>query len=284
MGNPKLSLLTLHRMGHQLYFDEAECAAAGESFHQDYIAASPFPHAVIDDFLDVTVLRDIAASYPPRENKQYFDRAQERLKYQYHAGETQHGPTRNLLAELNSRAFLRFLRNLTGIRGLISDPYFEGGGLHETRSGGHLSVHADFNIHGKMKIERRLNLLIYLNDDWPASYGGNLELWDKAMVAPMKKIEPLMARAVIFNTALDSYHGVPDALTCPPDRSRQSIATYYYTAFEGRAPVPQRNTNFRPRPGSPDVPDRAVGFEHFVNDWVPHRLQRLAMRLSPWKS
>jgi Rps23 Pro-64 3,4-dihydroxylase Tpa1-like proline 4-hydroxylase len=280
----KVPVLTLHDAGGYRHFDEGECATAGALLHDGYVTAQPFPHVVIDDFLDPVVLRDIATHYPSRDGKSFFDRAQERLKYQYHAGETTHAGTRNLLAELNSRAFLRFLRNLTGIRGLVSDPYYEGGGLHETRSGGHLSVHADFNIHGKMKLERRLNLLIYLNEDWPADYGGNLELWDKAMVAPVKKIEPLLGRAVIFNTSLDSYHGVPDALTCPPDRSRQSIATYYYTAFEGGAPVPQRNTNFRTRPGSPDTPDRSVGFEHFVNDWVPHRLQRLAMRLNPWKS
>ena len=277
-------MLRLHQTDSYFAFDETECATAGAALHESYIAGDPFSHVVIDDFIDPSVLRDIAANFPARDGKSFFDRAQERLKYQYHAGETTHAATRNLLAELNSRAFLRFLKNLTGIRGLISDPYFEGGGLHETRSGGHLSVHADFNIHGKMKVERRLNLLVYLNDDWPADFGGNLELWDKAMTAPVKRIEPLLGRAVIFNTALDSYHGVPDALACPPDRSRQSIATYYYTAFEGASAVPTRNTNFKSRPDSADMADRSVGFEHFVNDWVPHRLKKLAMRLNPWQS
>lgn len=277
-----MPVLTLHHAGHHLYFDEDECAAAGAALHDQYVSGDPFPHIVMDDFLDADVLRAIAANYPSHDGKSYFDRDQERLKYQYHAGETMHAATRNLLAELNSRAFLRFLKKLTGIDGLISDPYYEGGGLHETRAGGHLSVHADFNIHGKMKVERRLNLLVYLNEDWPTGYGGALELWDQAMTRAVKKVEPLLGRAVIFNTALDSHHGVPDALTCPPDRSRKSIATYYYTAFEGGAPVPQRNTNFRARPGTPDKPDRSVGFEHFVYDWVPRRLQRLAMRFNPW--
>ncbi len=278
-----MPLLPLHRAGHHLYFDEDECAAAGAALHDRYVAADPFAHIVIDDFLDPDILRDIAANFPPRDGKAFFDRAQERLKYQFHAGETTHGATRNLLAELNSRAFLRFLKNLTGISGLVADPYFEGGGLHETRTGGHLSVHADFNIHGKMKVERRLNLLIYMNENWPPDFGGNLELWDKAMAAPVHRIAPLLGRAVIFNTALDSYHGVPEPLTCPPDRSRQSIATYYYTAFAGGAPVPERTTNFRPRPGTADVPDRAIAVQHWINDWVPRRMQWLAERLNPWR-
>ena len=277
-------MLKLYPTGSYFAFDETECAEAGARLHNDYVAGDPFPHVVIDDFIDAGLLREIAINFPAREGKAFFDRAQERLKYQYHAGETKHAATRILLAELNSRAFLSFLRNLTGIRGLISDPYFEGGGLHETCSGGHLSVHADFNTHGKIKLERRLNLLVYLNDEWPADFRGNLELWDKAMTAPVKTVEPLLGRAVIFNTALNSYHGVPDALACPADRSRKSIATYSYSAFENRGFAPNRNTNFRPRPGSADTPDRAVGFEHFINDWVPHRLQRLAHRFNPWKS
>jgi 2OG-Fe(II) oxygenase superfamily len=278
-----LSVLTLHNAGHHLCFDEEECGKAGAALHDHYVAAAPFPHIVIDDFINIDILRDIAGHYPPRDGKAFFDRAQERLKYQFHAGETMHPGTRNLLAELNSRAFLRFLKNLTGIGGLISDPYYEGGGLHETRSGGHLSVHADFNIHGKMKVERRLNLLIYLNEDWPDAYGGHLELWDQAMTAPVHRIAPVIGRAVIFNTALDSYHGVPDPLTCPPDRSRKSIATYYYTAFETGVTAPQRTTNFRARPQTGDTPDRAIAYQHFLNDWVPHRLHGIARRLNPWR-
>lgn len=278
-----MPLLNLHDVDNYRRFDESECAAAGASLHDRYVAGNPFPHIVIDDFLDPEILRMVAQNYPPRDGKQYFDRAQERLKYQYHAGEIRYGMTRNLLAELNSRAFLKFLRELTGIRGLVSDPYYEGGGLHETRSGGHLSVHADFNMHGKIKLERRLNLLIYLNDDWPADYRGDLELWDRSMTAPVQKIAPTMARAVVFNTSLDSYHGVPEPVACPADSSRKSIATYYYTAFDGKTSAPQRNTNFRARPGTGDKPDRTIGFEHFVNDWVPHRLQPMARRLNPWK-
>jgi Rps23 Pro-64 3,4-dihydroxylase Tpa1-like proline 4-hydroxylase len=278
-----LPLLQLKPVDQQLCFDEDDCAVAGAALHDRYVSGDPFPHIVIDNFLDPDLLRTIEAHYPPREGKDYFDRAQERLKYQFHAGETTHGATRNLLAELNSRAFLKFLRNLTGIRGLIADPYFEGGGLHETRTGGHLSVHADFNIHGKMKVERRLNLLIYLNDDWPDSYGGHLELWDRAMTSAVHKIAPVLGRAVIFNTALDSYHGVPDPVTCPPDRSRRSIATYYYTAFQTGVTAPQRTTNFRARPQTGDRPDRAIAYQHFLNDWVPHKLHGIAQRLNPWR-
>jgi 2OG-Fe(II) oxygenase superfamily len=277
-----MAVLNMRPIGNRLVFDETECAAAGEAAHDEYRLAEPFPHIVIDDFLDPGLLRDIGTNYPSREGKSHFNRSQERLKYQFHDGDIPYEATRNLLGELNSRAFLAFLSGLTGIKGLIADPYFEGGGLHETLAGGHLSIHADFNVHSKMKVERRLNLLIYLNQDWPDDYGGELELWDRSMTNCVKSVAPVLGRAVIFNTSLDSFHGQPDPVRCPASRSRKSIATYYYTAFENLAGVPKRTTNFQPRPGSVDKPDRQVAFQHFVNDWVPVRLQRYALRLNPW--
>jgi 2OG-Fe(II) oxygenase superfamily len=279
-----MSLFTLHAIDGYYYFDEAECRTIGSQLAQSYRAATPFPHVVIDDFLDPKMLSTIADNYPALEGKRYFDRDQERFKFQFHADEVPSGLTRNILAELNGRAFLTFLEELTGIEGLIADPYLAGGGLHLTRRGGHLGIHADFNIHGKMQVERRLNFIVYLNEDWPEAYGGSLELWDRQMKGCEKKVEPVLGRAVIFNTTLESYHGHPDPLMCPPSRDRRSLATYYYTAFpEGAANVKSRTTNFRVRPGSADTTDWAVRSQHFIKDWVPPRLQRYAMRLNPFR-
>jgi len=263
-----------------LHFDAEECRAAGEALAADYAAAEPFPHAVIDDFLDRDLLKRVIAEFPATEGREHFDRSQERLKYQFHPKTIESGFIRNLLAELNSDSFIRFVEGISGIKGLIPDPYYSGGGLHEIKTGGHLSVHADFNIHGRMKVERRLNLLIYLNDDWPAEYGGELELWDKAMTTRQKSVAPLLGRAVLFNTSLDSFHGHPEPLSCPPDRTRRSIALYYYTAFpEGPAAAPKRTTVFKPRPGTGDKMDWQVSGQHFVNDWVPHKLQPFAHKV-----
>jgi Rps23 Pro-64 3,4-dihydroxylase Tpa1-like proline 4-hydroxylase len=186
--------------------------------------------------------------------------------------------------ELNSPAILRFLQAMTGIKGLIADPYYSGGGLHETKSGGHLGVHADFNLNKPLKLERRLNLLIYLNDDWPADYGGELELWDREMKTCHHRVPPLIGNAVVFNTSLDSFHGQPDPVRCPPDRGRRSIATYYYTApEEGILKLKDRTTVFKTRPKSGDKEDRRIQFDHFLRDWVPPRLYRYAAKLNRFK-
>lgn len=130
---------------------------------------------------------------------------------------------------LNSQPFLEFLSNLTGIENLIPDPFFDGGGCHQIQPGGLLKIHADFNKHPKTKLDRRLNVLVYLNEDWHEEYGGHFELWDKEMKESKKKILPLFNRMALFSTTSTSYHGHPNPLTCPPDRTRKSLALYYYT-------------------------------------------------------
>jgi len=277
-----MSILEFSDLGGFRSLDETQCRQAGAARAESYQHAAPFPHIVMDDFLDAGMLRQVARSYPSIEGKRFFDRDQERFKFQFGPGEIDNGLVRNILAELNSQAFIGFLEEMTGIKGLVSDPDYAGGGLHLTRRGGHLGVHADFNMHERTKLERRLNLLIYLNDDWPEEYGGKLELWDKGMRGCEVSVAPILGRAVVFNTSLDSFHGHPDPLTCPDTRDRRSIATYYYTAFEdGLTGVTKRNTNFQARPGTGDRADWAIRAEHFINDWVPPRLQRYAKRLNP---
>lgn len=274
-----MAILDLHDTGGYLHFDRDQCVAEGKKRAAQYQNASPFPHIVMDDFLDRGVLESIIAEFPDREGRTFFDRPQERFKYQFDPNTVASGRVRNLLAELNGEPFLAFLAEMTGIDHLISDPYFTGGGLHETLPGGHLSVHADFNVHDGMKVERRLNLLIYLNPDWKADYGGHLELWDKKMRKAATSVEPVLGRAVVFSTTLQSFHGQPEPLRCPPDRSRRSIATYYYTAFPADAKVPQRTTTFQTRPGTGDKTDWQVKVDHVIQDWVPRKLQRIARRL-----
>lgn len=61
-----------------------------------------------------------------------------------------------------------------------------------------------------------------------------------------------------------------DPLNCPEDRSRRSIATYYYTSPEsGLENVPRRTTNFKARPGSDDKADYRIKLRHLAADWMP---------------
>ncbi len=195
-----------------------------------YATASPFPHIVIDNFLPDALLEAVLKEFPnPKQiDWQTFQTPAEKKLASRH--EQQMGDaTRLLLYSLNSSTFITFLEILTGIDGVLPDPHFEGGGLHQIERGGFLKMHVDFNHHKKLRLDRRLNFLLYLNQDWKEEYGGHLELWDTNMTQCQKKILPLFNRCVVFSTTDFSYHGHPEPLTCPEDRTRKSLALYYYT-------------------------------------------------------
>jgi len=226
--------------------DDVTCRLA--SLAREYRDAEPFPHVVVDDFLDAATLRRAAAEFPPvADDWTHYAHVNEQ-KF----GQTVRGrfpPTLGAIVDaLNSATFVSALTRLTGIEGLIADPGFEGGGLHQSERGGFLNVHADFTVHPHHRDwRRRINVLVYLNEDWQEEYGGHLELWDRAMERCVRRVLPVFNRAVIFNTDPDSFHGHPDPLTCPDGRTRKSIALYYFT--QESAPAFVRSTEYRARPG-----------------------------------
>ncbi|MBI1224865.1 MAG: 2OG-Fe(II) oxygenase [Bacteroidetes bacterium] len=170
---------------------------------------------------------------------------------------------------LNSQPFLEFLQNLTGIEEtLVPDPYFEGGGCHQIKSGGFLKVHVDFHKHKMMGLDRRVNVLVYLNEDWDEAWGGHFELWEKDMSKCVTRIAPFFNRMAIFSTTDFSWHGHPDALACPPDRSRKSLALYYYTNGRPDSEVSEANrqritTTFAARKGQDST--KMTAFNNMVN-------------------
>jgi len=233
------------------FFDPNNLKELADKHNKDYVSNKPFPHIVIDNFLPQEVLNTVLEEFPtPTQIKwEKFDKPQE--KKLATTQETQIGDfTRHLISQLNSSVFIMFLESLTGIDGLIPDPHLFGGGLHQIIKGGHLGVHADFNWHRKLQLDRRLNLLIYLNKDWKEEYGGYLQLWNTDMTKCEKKILPIFNRMVLFNTTSFSFHGHPDPLTCPEGSTRKSLALYYYTNGRPANEVSaEHSTLFQKRPG-----------------------------------
>lgn len=209
----------------------------------------PYPHVHLKKFLDANVAAQMACEFPglatdawtrykhPNENKLGLAK---RSLFPPLLGE--------VVDELNSDEFVHWLSQLTGIPGLVSDDMQEGGGLHQSGTGGFLNVHTDFSNHHYHKHWRRqVNLILYLNPDWQQPWGGALELWDREMRRCVVKVPPLFNEALIFRTDEISYHGFPEPLRCPEGESRKSLALYYYTVESG-AEITTRSTNYRSRP------------------------------------
>ena len=237
---------------------------------EEYKNNKPFPHIYFDDFLPLEAAEAALRDFPePKQLTWYqFDNPNERKLF-FNVVEKLPAADRDVLYFLNSRPMLQFLETLTGIEGIIPDPYFVGGGLHQIKPGGKLGVHADFNHHNKLNLDRRINVLLYLNQDWKEEYGGHFELWDREMTAAQQKILPLFNRCAIFSTTSWSYHGHPTPLSCPPDRTRKSIATYYYSNGRPEEEVRADHTTiFKQRPGENDKPQTSM-FRNFVRAVTP---------------
>jgi hypothetical protein len=130
---------------------------------------------------------------------------------------------------LNSAPFLKGMSKKFGIEKIVPDAYFTGGGLNATKPGGLLDVHVDGNYHDATGLNRRLNVLLYLNPGWRPEWGGEFGIYDDRGEVCIKKIEPLFNRLVIFDSHDKSYHGLPAPLNFPDGEVRRSILLYYYT-------------------------------------------------------
>ena len=259
----------------ELFLDGKLAREFGESLASSYTSAYPYPHIVIDDFLPYWLIDEILEKFPVQtmsgdkfyENE--FSGLHKRQVLPFNCEER----IQTVFNFFNSSPFIRFLEGLTGIDSLIADPHFGGGGFHEIFRGGHLGVHSDYRIHTDLHLERRINVLLYLNKNWKEEYGGELEIWNKNMSEKVKGILPLFNRCVVFNTDSHSFHGHPDPLNTPAEVTRKSIALYYYTASKKvYEDTPSYSTMYVARPRdskSLKLKAAKLRMHNYLNDWLP---------------
>lgn len=260
-----------------LTLDSKAAKDLGAGYADTYQSGKPYHHICIDNFLPMDVVhkvREDLASLPDAQRQ--FESDQERFKSQYLPDRLPEY-SRGLFHTFNSRAFIFFLEQMTGIKGLIPDPYFLGGGIHKTLNGGHLDIHADFNVHTHMRVERRLNVLIYLNPEWKEEYGGSFEIWDNDMTKKMSSFVPTENRMVCFSTGSNTFHGNPEPVNHPDGEPRQSIALYYYTATWDDSRK-EHSTIFKPRPGSSDQSEARAKRHAFLQNVTPPVIYRPLIR------
>ncbi len=214
--------------------------------------SKPVPNFKIDNFLDEEFANRVLAAYPTFEEAvkvgRTFQAVNEYKKVQLTDASLFAEPVAELNQALAAPEFLELLSHVFDIPDLLADDQLVGGGIHQTGPRGHLDVHIDFNYIEDRQLHRRLNILIYFNNDWRPEWGGNIELWNKEVTVCHHSFAPVFNRCVVFATNEISYHGVT-AVKCPDDRTRKSFAAYYYTKA---APVgwtgQSHSTIFKARP------------------------------------
>lgn len=243
----------LNLQGHTVYFDEVlQDGIIGKAAElcSKFRDAQPFPHMVFNglfspDLLDI-IYRDFGNVGANTMKARQSDR-----EFTFRSRSDVVLPTSAQIYfdTVNSGRFVKFLTELTGISGLITDSFVLRGGLHESREGGNFQMHLDFSKHPVTDLDNRLVLITYLNRNWQEEFGGALELWSIAEDRCITKVVPEFGRSIIFEQSAVSLHGHPTPIKTPDNRPRRSLATYYYSnGLDDRAAEIRYNTHFRSDP------------------------------------
>lgn len=238
-----------------------------ETIRLAFSVGDPIRHVVIDRILRDDAARRAFEAFPSPEEMAIAFEGLAEVKNAEERIELLDPVFQAIFGDLRSERFIRWLEHVTGITDLRPDPELHGGGLHQGPDGSYLDIHADFNLHPRMGLYRRLNVLIYLNPTWHESWGGYLELWAQDMSQCRAYIEPILNRCVIMETHDRAFHGYKQ-LHLPAGVTRKSVASYYYAPHRSEAQTAeQHNTLFQLRPEE----RKATGARQFLR-----RLEALA--------
>ena len=195
----------------------------------------PYDHLVIDNFFPIDKARKLSQEFPEYDSNLWYQ-YKNPLENKKSSNNWWDFPpeTYKTFCFLNSCEFLNTLREKTGIQKLYPDIGLHGGGWHIHGRGGKLNIHLDYSIHPKSGLQRKLNLIVYLTEGWDSEWGGGLELWShnpdkKLPLRREKTIHNVFNRAILFDTTQNSWHGLPQPLSCPEGVYRKSLAVYYMT-------------------------------------------------------
>lgn len=197
--------------------------------------ASPFDHLVVDDFFLPEVAQALAAEFPASDSDRFNGHYENAIEIKNTCNIWDRFPARTyqVMQHLNSPEFLDFLRQHTGTAPLYADPGLHGGGWHTHPPGGKLNVHLDYSLHPKLGLQRKFNLLVYLNPEYQSGWGGELGLWNSdehgRPSTLARTVEPAFNRAVFFDTTQCSWHGLEVPNKFPTGQDRKSLALYYLT-------------------------------------------------------
>ena len=191
----------------------------------------PFFHMEIDNFLPESIAKELEGDFLDYDNEKWLS-YKNQIEDKKLLSDWRQFPkqTYKFFSFLNSPMVLETLSNIVGTQ-LHPDNGLHGGGWHIHASGGKLNPHLDYSLHPNLGMQRKLNLILYLCDDWQEDYGGHFGLWtsteDGKSDKLVKEVSMGFNKAVIFDTTQNSWHGMSRPVTCPAGQYRKSLAVYY---------------------------------------------------------
>lgn len=223
-------------------------------YRDKFLGADPFKHVLIPNFFDDDIVEKMLQQFPTPNPKQMINEYGEPSQKFACPDVRNIGPVYQRIDDLiRTPRFAEIMQKLTGINDLLYDPEYHGAGTHDNFSGQGMDPHVDFNLHRTTGYHRRINAIIYLNDEWEESWGGCLQVhkdpWDPENDYT-KTFLPLKNQCVLFETNEISWHGFKP-VTHPTNNniSRKSFTIYMYTKERPVSEIAEKHaTVYVPRP------------------------------------
>lgn len=226
-----------------LIFDYNKFSELIKKFTTEYTKQSPYPFMYFDGLFDNALIAKVNSEIDDGNfelDERKIDNIEVKTRSDFEDNESIPPSSKVIFDVLNGGRFLNLVSQLTGINGLVSDPYYDGGGINITENKGMLAVHIDGTTQHRMNLSRRINAILFINEKWDSSWNGLHEQWEfinKSLSAfdknqewrCIRKIMPKNNRLMIFTTNDHSWHGHAGSLNAPENIQRRSLITYYYT-------------------------------------------------------
>ena len=231
------------------HLDQNEIINLGKSFKNN----KPFNHIIIDNFLSAEDALIIANEFPSFDDEFWFS-YNNPLEIKKASNDWNHFgcKTYEYFKHILSESFCNKLNLLFDEEDdvkLTPDVGLHGGGYHCHKNGGRLNPHLDYSIHPKLFLQRKVNIILYINPEWKPEFGGALGLWSDNNGQPdelIHKVDCIFNRALIFDTTQNSWHGICNEINAPKDITRNSLATYYLISPDKKAD-PRMKVRYAPR-------------------------------------
>ena len=186
----------------------------------------PFRHTIIDDFAPASLVRAADVEWP-QENWDHWHKYRDLNSVKLATRDCHRFPP--ACAELLRLVSSLDVEPAAGYP-VFPDFLYHAGGLHCMPRGGHLQIHIDALSHPCNDWSRRLNAILFVNQEWENEWGGELVFRkSRSDKETQISIEPKFNRLVLFEVTPKSWHGVPEAIECPEGVFRKSLAAYWWS-------------------------------------------------------
>jgi len=226
----KISKMSINNSDNSIF---GEWIKNPEKYQLSFNNAEPFEYCIIDNFLKPDIAKIASKNYPENMNDYHYYNNPLEKKYAYDNIENMNENIQNIFYALCSETLISSLKTITKKEQLQYDNTCHGGGLHILPNNGRLHLHLDYEKHPILdNLQRYLNIILYLSEDWKQEYGGETELWNENVSECIFKSPVKFNSALIFKTTEKSWHGIPEPIKCPEDIYRKSLAFYYLIPLE----------------------------------------------------